>query len=301
MSRGLIPPPPDYPPDVPAPAVPGDRADGSRSDEKPAVTGGLIPNWRKGETADLTPPAPPAPAAEEPAPADEQGEEVQEGEAVDEGQEDGQEAQEDATEAAAGQWWRGRLTSPSTPVPAPPAPAPPVAQPIADTTTAPGGADRIRPILFTAAAAGVGYAAGLVDAMGSFLPAAGQESAGTFALALAVTAGFGAWKFTGLPVVSSVLPSPMVSRVIVLAIAAEVARRAAPGCAQLLQQYGQPYGLGPAPVSLLLNVGAMCGGLYWVIDRNTRGWWWPTRWVARIPLASAILATALNARGITAR
>ena len=66
-------------------------------------------------------------------------------------------------------------------------------------------------------------------------------------------------------------------------------------------RYGTRYGLDAHAVSLLLTCGGLAFGLWWLIDRRTVAarWWWGARWLARIPLASVVLATALYAPGNT--
>jgi len=158
------------------------------------------------------------------------------------------------------------------------------------------GDRRLRVIAFNGAAAGVGYGLGLVPTLGAYLPAAEHASEGMLSAVLAGAAGYGAWKLTGHDAVSTVLCHPLLRLGAVLG-AAELGRRAGPLAVDWLAEHGAAWGLGPAPASLLLTAGAMCGGLYWLVDRRARAWHWMARLVVRIPLASALLATALYAPG----
>ncbi|WP_101253847.1 hypothetical protein [Streptomyces barkulensis] len=155
----------------------------------------------------------------------------------------------------------------------------------------------LRVIAFNATAASAGYATGLVSLLSSALPAAEQAATGVFASLLTAAGAITAWKLTGLEYVRVVLPQPLVSRIVLTTIAAEVARRMGPLPVVWLDQHGTAWGLGPGAISLLATTAGMCGGLWWLIDRRIRHWHWTARWLARTPLASALLATALYAPG----
>ncbi|MFF0092742.1 hypothetical protein ACFYSF_22655 [Streptomyces canus] len=157
----------------------------------------------------------------------------------------------------------------------------------------------MRIILFNLSAGGVGYGLGLVSFLGDFLPTAEHGAIGVFRLATAIAGGYGAWWVTRFPAVRQILPVPPVSRVVILAGAAAIGSELAPLPVAWLNAHGERFGLGPSAISLLLTAGTMCGGLYWLIDRRTRAWHWIARWVVRVPLASAILATGLYAPGAT--
>jgi hypothetical protein len=58
-----------------------------------------------------------------------------------------------------------------------------------------------------------------------------------------------------------------------------------------LDACGRDQSIGAA---LVLGVGG-CLVIGFAIDRRTRGWWPPLAWVARVPLASAVLALVLYA------
>jgi hypothetical protein len=157
-----------------------------------------------------------------------------------------------------------------------------------------------RVIMFNLTAGGVGYGLGLVDTLGSFLPAAENGAVGMFSL---FTAAAGAWcavRYTRPSGVQRILPIPPLSRTVIAVGAAEIGRRMAPVPVEWLNAHGERWGLGPSAMSLLLTAGLMCGGTWWVLDRRIRHWHWTARWLARIPLASALLATALYAPGTTA-
>ncbi|MCX4458527.1 hypothetical protein OOK58_42195 [Streptomyces sp. NBC_01728] len=154
-----------------------------------------------------------------------------------------------------------------------------------------------RIIAFNLTAGGVGYGIGLVPLLGGFLPAAEHGALGMFSLCTAATGAYVAWWATRFPAVRKILPHPPVSRTIIIAGAAAIGRELAPIPVDWLNAHGERWGLGPSAMSLLLTAGGMCGGLWWLIDRRARSWHWLARWVVRIPLASALLATALYAPG----
>ncbi|MFJ8798500.1 hypothetical protein [Streptomyces sp. NPDC102487] len=170
----------------------------------------------------------------------------------------------------------------------------------------PGGAtvkkgrrSRIKPALFTGSAAAVGYAFGLVQLLGVYLPVAEQAAVGMVGLLLAVAGGWGAWRLFGRPEIARIFPVPILARVLATLGAAELCRRMAPAPVDWLNDHGQQWGLGASAVSLLLTAGGMCVGLWWLIDSRVRHKPLLFRWLARIPLASALLATALYAPGTT--
>ncbi|MEC3995015.1 hypothetical protein VSR01_16340 [Actinacidiphila sp. DG2A-62] len=160
---------------------------------------------------------------------------------------------------------------------------------------------RLRFLFFNGTAAGAGYALGLVPRLERYLPASAQSATGTIAAVLALLAAVAVWRFTRIPYVRDYLPMAQVTRPIVTAVAAEIARRLAPVAVAYPDRYGTRYGLDAHAVSLLLTCGGLAFGLWWLIDRRTvaANWWWGARWLARIPLASVVLATALYAPGNT--
>ncbi|MET7746172.1 hypothetical protein [Streptomyces sp. NPDC005385] len=166
------------------------------------------------------------------------------------------------------------------------------------TTVKKGRRSRIRPALFTGSAAGVGYAFGLVQLLGVYLPVAEQAAVGMVSLLLAVAGGWGAWKLFGRPEIARIFPVPSLARVLATLGAAELCRRMAPAPVDWLNDHGERWGLGASAVSLLLTAGGMCVGLWWLIDSRVRHKSRLFRWLARIPLASALLASALYAPGI---
>jgi hypothetical protein len=149
---------------------------------------------------------------------------------------------------------------------------------------------RIQMVAFNGSAAAIGYAFGLTDVVAAYLPVAEHAAVGTFGLVLAVGAGWAAWKVAGTGAVQTILPAPPISRVILTVCAAELGRRFAPLPVGYLNDYGQQWGLGPDQISLLITAGGICAGLWWLIDRRVRHWHWTARWMARVPLASALLA-----------
>jgi hypothetical protein len=192
-----------------------------------------------------------------------------------------------------GQEPEGQDADTAAPVPVqPPAPGTAAGPPARD-------ASRWRFLAFNGAAAAAGYYGGLVGTFSPYLPAAQASAVGMFATALALAAGWTAWRITGLDAVSHILPGPTSSRLILTVGAAEFGRRLAPLPVTWLSSHSTHAGFSPADIALLLTVCGLCGGLWWLIDRHTRAWWWGIRLLLRIPLASALLATALHAPGVT--
>lgn len=155
-----------------------------------------------------------------------------------------------------------------------------------------GKDERLRIAAFNGSAAGVGIAFGLFGLIADYLPYAEQAAVGTIGLVLAATAGWAAWKVTGHPAVRNVFRDKTpILRMIVTPGAAEVGRRFAPVPVEWLNAHGQEWGLGPSAISLLLTAGGICFGFWWFIDRHTCNWHWTARWLFRVPLATAVLAT----------
>ncbi|MER7968077.1 hypothetical protein ABTX35_03520 [Streptomyces sp. NPDC096080] len=155
----------------------------------------------------------------------------------------------------------------------------------------------MRPILFTGTAAAVGYSIGAVDVLGECLYTADHGAVGIAGAILALGCGYGAWRLSGTHVVASILPGGLVGRAVVTAMGASYAPGIAHELVGFLGQYGHYAGLDPSGVALLVASTGMCGGLYWAIDRRFRNQGWFLRWLARIPLASALLAVVLYAPG----
>ncbi|MDX3239387.1 hypothetical protein PV392_27605 [Streptomyces sp. ME03-5709C] len=283
-----IPPRPTRPPHAPAQAV-----------EEPAG-GGRLPDWRKGHTIDLTAPAEEEPAGDD-APDTGLDNPDTDADSPDTPKKDTEEDADDA-EPDTGRTGKAR-----------PRGAGPALLQGVDKLAGVGRATavrsrhvrtfssdrRLRAIAFNGTAAAVGYAGGLVGTLGAFLPVADHAATGMASILLAAGAAYGTWQFTGHRAVVAVLPHPWISRVLLTAGAAEIGRRLAPQPVAWLDQHGAAWGLGPGTVSLLITAGAMCGGLWWLLDRRARRWHWAARWFARIPLASALLAAALYAPGPT--
>ncbi|MGW0795936.1 hypothetical protein [Streptomyces sp. NPDC002692] len=172
-------------------------------------------------------------------------------------------------------------------------------KPATPTSGTPGGRrNRFKPAFFTASAAGVGWAFGLVQLLGVYLPVAEQTATGMVGLLLALAGGWGGWKLFGRPEIARIFPLPVLARLLATVGTAELCRRMAPAPVAWLNDHGQAAGLGASAVSLLLTAGGMCGGLWWLIDRRVRHHPLLVRWLARIPLASAVLATGLYTPGI---
>ena len=163
----------------------------------------------------------------------------------------------------------------------------------------------MRIAVFNLTAAGVGYGTGLVTWLGQSLPYAEHTARGIFAFLLAAAGAVAGWKLFTSPAVAAILPGsirgiplpPVFWQTAAAAGAAELARHQAPLLVDWLNSYGTHYGLNANAISLLLTALGMCGGLWWLVDRRARTKHWLARWVLRIPLASALLATALYAPG----
>ncbi|MEH0402900.1 hypothetical protein QA808_11490 [Streptomyces sp. B21-089] len=187
------------------------------------------------------------------------------------------------------------VAAPTTAAPAAPK------KPATSKVKAVTGNSRLRSLAFNAAAAGIGWKFGLVDVLGRYLPYAEQAATGMVGLALAIVGGLATYRGAGYitrhPAVTLVLPFAPVVRIGVALGAAAYGHKSAAHIVAWINRYGQEWGLGADAASLLLTAGAMCGGLYWAIDRRLRSLPWPARLLVRIPLASALLATALYGPG----
>lgn len=205
-------------------------------------------------------------------------------------EEDDDPAAEEAAPAVA-------VAAPATAAPAAVAPKKPATSKVKAVT----GNSRLRSLAFNGAAAGIGWKFGLVDVLGRYLPYAEQAATGMVGLALAVVGGAATYRGAGYitrhPAVTLVLPFAPVVRIGVALGAAAYGHKSAAHIVAWINRYGQEWGLGADAASLLLTAGAMCGGLYWAIDRRLRSLPWPARLLVRIPLASALLATALYGPG----
>ncbi|MCI3277625.1 hypothetical protein [Streptomyces cylindrosporus] len=159
------------------------------------------------------------------------------------------------------------------------------------------GRSYVRPIAFTLSAGLFGYSIGLVDVMGSFLTAADHGATGAAGTFLALASGYASWRVLGIPGVAGIVPAGIVGRAIAAVFVASVAPGLAPDAVQILNQYGAYVGLDASAVALLATSTALCGGLYWLVDRRFKAMPLAVRWLVRIPLASAALAVALYAPG----
>lgn len=287
-----VPPRPTRPPDVPAPAA--------DEEERPARPERL-PDWRTGRTIELTAPAEEEGTGKDAAP--DTGEDTED--TPHEEEPDAADEDEDAEPDT--------RRTPRTGKGRPRRGAGPVLLQGVEKIAGVGHASavrsrrvrrlssdrRLRLLAFNGTAAAVGYGGGLVGLFGQFLPVAEQAATGMASVVLAAAGAYGAWQFTGQRAVVAVLPHPWISRVLLTVGAAELGRRLAPQPVAWLDEHGTAWGLGPGSVSLIITAGAMTGGLWWFLDRRARRWHWAARWVARIPLASALLAAALYAPGPT--
>ncbi|MFF5422238.1 hypothetical protein, partial [Streptomyces misionensis] len=160
---------------------------------------------------------------------------------------------------------------------------------------------RLRAVLFNLAAAGVGQWLGVVPVFREYLPYAEQAATGMVGLFLAAGGAAVAWKLVGYvtnhQAVRLVLPGAPLLQIAMTLGAAGAGHQSARDVVPWINRHGQQWGLGADALSLLLTAGAMCGGLYWLVDRRTRPWHWTARFVFRVPLASALIATALYATG----
>ncbi|MFI5880851.1 hypothetical protein [Streptomyces sp. NPDC051554] len=155
----------------------------------------------------------------------------------------------------------------------------------------------VKPLLFTASAGAFGYGIGLVDAIGAFLPAADHQATDAIGLVLACAGGYATWRALGVQGVVRYLPGGIVGRVVASVFAVFVAPGLAPDGVQILDQYGAHIGLDASGIALVSASAAICGGLYWLIDRRFKASPALVRWLARVPLASAVVAVALYGPG----
>lgn len=286
-----IPPKPTQPPTVGVPQPqPEPEQAAPASDDQPAEKpttkrrapwASRLPDWRKRETVDLT-----KPDDEDDEPADEE-------DAADDESDSGPDTPPDTADTPDKTEPKPRTRR----VPKTPRPARTPGHRLSGHVQTRVRNPRLRAIAFNATAATVGYATGLVPLLGHYLPAGEAATVGMTGGVLAVLGGYTAWRLAGLQAFAQVLPYPAVCRVLLTACGAEFGRRLAPLPVAWLAVHGAPYGLGPNALSLLVTCTAMCGGLWWLLDRPVRGWHPAVRWAARVPLASALLATFLYAPG----
>ncbi|MFD8509661.1 hypothetical protein ACFV27_00745 [Streptomyces antimycoticus] len=149
----------------------------------------------------------------------------------------------------------------------------------------------LRIAAFNLSAAAVGYMTPLAGIMNTYLVFAEQAARGVMAFVLAAGAAFGSWWITRHPAVKPILPYPFIARPLIIAGCAEMARRFAPVPVAWLNANGKEWGLGPDAVSLLITSGGISFALWWFVDRRLRRFHWVVRWVFRIPLATAVVAT----------
>jgi hypothetical protein len=148
--------------------------------------------------------------------------------------------------------------------------------------------------LFNLTAAAVGYGLNLAGVVDAYLVGAEQAARGVFEFVLAIGAAVGTWWVTGRPAVREVLSCvpywPLIRLGACLGLA-ELGRRNAPLPVAWLNENGQEWGLGPDAVSLLITSGGIAFALWWFIDRKLRRFHWTVRWVARVPLATTVVAS----------
>jgi hypothetical protein len=279
--QDLADPRPDNAPDA--------RPDAATKPDGAARTpsGGRLPDWRTGQTIDLSPPAPNT-STPPTTPAST-------GSTADPDTPDSSEADDDpdsgpATDArpdTAPTRSRNPLRKVSTAA----------ARMHSRNHAARPSNRRLRALVFNAAAASAGYAIGLVPLLASWLPSTGHSAAGVLALGCAGAGAVTGWTVFSRPAVTVIVPCPGAVRIIAAAIGAESGRRLAPALITFVDARTAGLGLGSEPIALLLTSAVLCGGLWWCIDRRSARWHWTARLAARIPLASALLATALHAPG----
>ncbi|MBC9731230.1 hypothetical protein [Streptomyces sp. TRM68367] len=309
-----VPPPPSEPPTVhldpaaTAPTTPGNR----------------MPDWRTGQTLDLT-----APAHQDP-------EDVGDGdlgEPVDwhgprhgpqplgpvDKHDDSDEDEEEEGRSRRPDWWRlSPRRAPEVAAPAQPsggewggvdepaqqpvvvAPAPAPAAPPAT------GARRLLPrrirdskawmfLLFNGSAAAAGSAIGLKMYLSQFPQQALIAAGGLLALVGALGAGLAAWKVVTVKGVAEIIPYGLLGQAGLVFLAAEIGRRTGklllPTVAAQIHAHT---GLDALQVALLIVGAALCGSTGFLVWK-TRAKSLPVRWFSRIPLATAVLACALYA------
>ncbi|MCX5239790.1 hypothetical protein OG824_31775 [Streptomyces prunicolor] len=167
----------------------------------------------------------------------------------------------------------------------------------APTPQAPPSRSYVKPLLFTVSAGAFGYGIGLVGAIGAFLPAADHQATDAIGLTLACASGYGTWRALGVQGVVRYLPGGVVGRLVASVFAVFVAPGLAPDGVQILDEYGARIGLDASGIALVSASVAICGGLYWAIDRRFMASPALVRWLARVPLASALVAVALYGPG----
>ncbi|MFD8820786.1 hypothetical protein ACFV1C_00205 [Streptomyces sp. NPDC059605] len=304
-----FPPPPAEPPapvEPPAPAPPAEPVAPPQAaptntvpppPKRPATVGRADggPSYiGKGPIADIAPPAPAEKVQEKDTVEDVEGVVDVEDE---EDEEDEPEEAQQAEPAESGETAEGGPVEKTTAI---------TAKSGAKTAAASGAEKalknpRLRAALFNLAAAGVGQWLGVVPVFREYLPYAEQAATGMVGLFLAAGGAAVAWKLVGYvtnhKAVRLVLPGAPLLQIAMTLGAAGAGHQSARDVVPWINRHGQQWGLGADALSLLLTAGAMCGGLYWLVDRRTRPWHWTARFVFRVPLASALIATALYATG----
>jgi hypothetical protein len=285
--QALADPHPDNAPDPRPDAAP--TPDGAAR----SPSGGRLPDWRTGQTIDLSPPAPDTPAPPTTPASTDSTAALDTPDTSDESEEPDTETTADSRPDTAPPRSRNPLRKVSTAA----ARKRRRTRMHSRNHAARPSNRRLRALVFNAAAASAGYAIGLVPLLASWLPSTGHSAAGVLALGCAGAGAVTGWTVFSRPAVTVIVPCPGAVRIIAAAAAAESGRRLAPKLTAFVDARTSGWGLGSESIALLLTSAVLCGGLWWLIDRRSARWHWTARLAARIPLASALLATALHAPG----
>ncbi|MFG2225370.1 hypothetical protein [Streptomyces sp. NPDC048644] len=158
---------------------------------------------------------------------------------------------------------------------------------------------RFRALVFNGVAAGVGYGTGLVQLIGRLYPIADESPVIVISIALAAIGVYAGWRLVIHSAVTAIIPDFLflISFFAVPIAMALFGLRLTSAVMPWLIEDGSQFGFGPSTAALLVSAIGTCGGLWWLLDRRTRAWHWTARIVVRVPLASALLATALYAPG----
>ncbi|MFG2137084.1 hypothetical protein [Streptomyces sp. NPDC048650] len=187
------------------------------------------------------------------------------------------------------------MTTPPTNHPEAEADTTPEAEAEAEATTAP--TNRLRWLAFNAAAAAAGHlaiwsvtgdpmgGAHLVARMSASIPQLGR-------FALTGVAAWAGWKAARLVRLHRLPGGPALCTAAALG-AASWGQGTAPLIADVMT-ITHPWSTLLAPLLAVAPLGAAC---WWLLDRNASNFWPPLRWVARIPLATVVLSSALYAPG----
>ncbi|WP_062214640.1 hypothetical protein [Streptomyces sp. NBRC 109706] len=151
-------------------------------------------------------------------------------------------------------------------------------------------------LAYNGSAAAAGSYIGLTSYLSLLPPAAEWAAGGVFGAAGAIACGYGTWWLVTTPIISRYLH--ILGQIAAILIAAEVGRQSGELAVTAIAPYAAQYaGLTYQQTALLVVAAGICGptgGLVWRLRHQGP----LTRWLARIPFVSSVLACALYGPGI---